>query len=86
MSLEEAIQAMTGRAAAHLGITNRGRLAPGYQADLVLFNPATIQDHATVRDGQKRSTGVSQVWVNGEIVLSDGRPTGVLSGDVIRRH
>jgi len=86
MSLEEAIQAMTDRAAAHLGITNRGLLAPGYQADLVLFNPATIQDHATVRDGQKHSTGVSQVWVNGEIVLSDGRPTGVLSGDVIRRH
>ena len=86
MTLAQAVQAMTSRAAAHLGISNRGLLAPGYQADLVLFDAETVQDHATVRDGQKHSTGVSQVWVNGEIVLSDGRPTGVLSGDVIRRH
>ena len=86
MTLAQAVQAMTIRAAAHLGISNRGLLAPGYQADLVLFDAETVQDHATVRDGQKHSTGVSQVWVNGEIVLSDGRPTGVLSGDVIRRH
>jgi N-acyl-D-amino-acid deacylase len=86
MTLAQAVQAMTSRAAAHLGISNRGLLAPGYQADLVLFDAEIVQDHATVRDGQKRSTGVSQVWVNGEIVLSDGRPTGVLSGDVIRRH
>ena len=85
MTLEEAIQAMTSRAAAHLGISNRGLLAPGYQADVVLFNPSTIQDHATVRDGQRLSTGVSKVWVNGQLVLDNGASTGVRSGEVIRQ-
>ena len=85
MTLEEAIQAMTSRAAAHLGISNRGLLAPGYQADVVLFNPSTIQDHATVRDGQRLSTGVSKVWVNGQLVLDNGASTGVRSGEIIRQ-
>ena len=76
---------MTSRAAEHLGLTDRGRIAPGMKADLVLFDPDTIQDHAGIRDGQVLSTGVHSVWVNGQLVLDDGAATGTHSGRVLRR-
>jgi N-acyl-D-amino-acid deacylase len=84
MSLEEAIVAMTSRAAEHLGLRDRGRIAPGMKADLVLFDPATIQDNAGIRDGQVLSTGVAKVWVNGELVLDDGGATAAKPGAVLR--
>ncbi|MDA8962139.1 D-aminoacylase [Congregibacter sp.] len=85
ISLETAVAAMTSRAAEHLGLTDRGRIAPGMKADLVLFDPDTIQDHAGIRDGQVLSTGVHSVWVNGQLVLEDGAATGTHSGRVLRR-
>lgn len=84
LSLETALAAMTSRAADHLGITDRGRIALGMKADLVLFDPDHIQDHASIRDGQVLSTGIFQVWVNGELVFADGAATGVHSGSVLR--
>ncbi|MDP5072119.1 MAG: D-aminoacylase [Congregibacter sp.] len=84
LTLETAVAAMTSRAADHLGLTDRGRIAPGMKADLVLFDPETIQDHAGIRDGQVLSTGVHSVWVNGQRVLDDGAATGVRSGKVLR--
>jgi N-acyl-D-amino-acid deacylase len=85
LSLEEAVAAMTAHTADHLGIEDRGRIARGAIADLVLFDPATIQDNAGIRNGQVLSTGVKRVWVNGELVLHDGRSTGARPGRVIRR-
>lgn len=85
LSLETAIAAMTSRAAEHLGLADRGRIAPGMKADLVLFDPDTIQDLAGIRDGQVLSTGVHSVWVNGQLVLDDGAATGTHSGRVLRR-
>ncbi|WOJ94726.1 D-aminoacylase [Congregibacter variabilis] len=85
IALETAVAAMTSRAADHLGFTGRGRIAPGMKADLVLFDPDTIQDHAGIRDGQVLSTGVHSVWVNGQLVLDDGAATGARSGRVLRR-
>jgi N-acyl-D-amino-acid deacylase len=85
LSIEDAIAAMTARAAAHLGLDNRGRLAAGFKADLVLFDPETIRDNAGIRDGQVLSTGVAKVWVNGQLVLDGESGTGRRPGVVIRR-
>lgn len=85
LELEDAIAAMTSRAAAHLGITDRGRIAPGYKADLVLFDPKTIQDRAGIRDGQVLADGVVGVWVNGQRVLENGNATDTRPGRVLRR-
>ncbi|EAQ96867.2 N-acyl-D-aspartate/D-glutamate deacylase [Congregibacter litoralis KT71] len=85
LSLETAVAAMTSRAANHMGFADRGRIAPGMKADLVLFDPESIQDHAGIRDGQVLSTGVDSVWVNGQRVLKDGESTQVFPGQVLRR-
>ena len=85
MPLETAIAAMSSRAANALGLTDRGLLAAGMKADLVLFDPDTIQDHATIQNSQQLSTGVQSVWVNGELVLIDGESTGALPGQALKR-
>lgn len=85
LTLSTAIAKMTSLAANSLGIEDRGKLAIGMKADLVLFNPGTIQDHATVDNAQKYATGISRVWVNGEQVLIDGEATGARPGRVIKR-
>lgn len=85
MTLEEGVYKMTGLAAKHLGITDRGTIAEGNSADLVLFDPATIIDRATLQNPTTLSVGVEQVWVNGKLVFQDGRSTGMRSGQVIRR-
>lgn len=83
-SLEEGIRRMTSLPADNLGITDRGRLMPGQFADVVVFDAATIQDHATFDDPHRYSTGVVHVLVNGVPVLSDGRHTGATPGRVVR--
>ncbi|GAB5413524.1 MAG: D-aminoacylase [Congregibacter sp.] len=84
LSLSDAVEAMTSRAAAHLGITDRGRIVPGAKADLVLFDPELIQDNAGIRDGQVLSSGIVKVWVNGELTLADGKATDARPGRVLR--
>ena len=85
LPLEDAIRRMTGLAAAHVGIVDRGTIAPGLQADLVLFDQATVADRATITEPHAPSVGIRTVWVNGEVVYEDGRTTGRHPGRVIRR-
>jgi N-acyl-D-amino-acid deacylase len=82
--LEEAIRKLTALPAGNLGIADRGKLAAGYYADVVAFDPATIQDHATFEEPHQYSTGVRHVWVNGVQVLRDGEHTGATPGRVVR--
>jgi N-acyl-D-amino-acid deacylase len=85
MPIEDAVRRMTSLAAAHMGLRERGRIAPGTFADLVLFDPASVIDRATPAEPQLTSVGISRVWVNGTEVFADGRTTGARPGRVIRR-
>ena len=78
--LEDAIRKLSAFPAETLSLTDRGRLKKGYFADVVLFDPATIQDHATYDLPHQLSTGVSDVWVNGIQALKDGEGTRAPSG------
>ncbi|MCK0178002.1 D-aminoacylase [Flavobacteriaceae bacterium S0862] len=82
--LEEAIYKLTKLPATNLKIKNRGSLTEGYFADLAIFDPSTIQDHATFAEPHQLSTGMVHVFVNGEQVLKDGEHTGALPGQVVR--
>jgi N-acyl-D-amino-acid deacylase len=85
LTLPEAVRKMTSLAAANVGLANRGAIAPGAYADLVLFDPATIADRATTAQPQLTSTGIETVWVNGEIVFGGGSTTGAHPGRVLAR-
>jgi N-acyl-D-amino-acid deacylase len=82
--LEEAIRKLTSLPATNLRIKDRGLLKAGYYADLVVFDPKTIQDHATFQKPHQFSTGVHHVFVNGIQVLKDGNHTGATPGRVVR--
>jgi N-acyl-D-amino-acid deacylase len=82
--LEEAIRRLTSFPAANIGIRDRGQLSEGYFADVVIFDPATIQDHATFDDPHHYATGVEHVFVNGGHVVADGEHTGATPGRVVR--
>jgi N-acyl-D-amino-acid deacylase len=82
--LEEAIRRLTSFPSENLGITDRGLLAEGYLADVVVFDPTTIIDHATYEEPHRYATGVRDVLVNGGIVLRGGEPTGAMPGRVVR--
>lgn len=84
ITLEEAIRKLTSLPAGNMKIKNRGYLKPGYYADVVIFDPENIQDHATFQEPHQLSTGVEHVWVNGEQVLKNGEHTGALPGQVVR--
>ena len=83
MPLAEAIRRVTGLPAAAFGLRDRGRIAVNACADLVLFDPVAIRDHATYAHPHAFSTGVRQVWVNGGCSYADGRCTGVRRGRVL---
>ena len=82
--LEEAIRKLTTLPAANLKLDRRGALKTGYFADVVIFDPETIQDHATFQKPHQYSTGVIHVFVNGKQVLKDGEHTGAKPGQVVR--
>ena len=82
--LAEALRRMTSLPAGNLGLEDRGELAPGYFADIVVFDPAEIRDHATYRRPHQLSSGVIHVFVNGVQVLADGAHTGARPGRVVR--
>ncbi len=82
--LEEAIRRLSAFPAENLRLRDRGRLREGYFADIVVFDPASVIDHATFADPHRLSTGVRDVWVNGERVLADGEHTGAKPGRVVR--
>jgi len=83
LMLEDAIRKMSGAVAARLGLRDRGLLRPGYAADVVVFDPATVGDRASFADPHQLSTGIRDVWVNGVRVLSGGRHTGATPGRVL---
>ena len=84
VSVEEAVRKMTTLPASRLGLTRRGRLAPGYAADIVAFDPAAVADRATFADPHQYAAGVLHVLVNGEAAVADGQPTGATPGRVLR--
>jgi N-acyl-D-amino-acid deacylase len=83
-TLPDAIRRLTSLPAANLKIRERGSLKPGYYADIVVFDPVKIQDHATYDKPHQYSTGVRHVFVNGVQVLRDGEHTGAKPGRVVR--
>jgi N-acyl-D-amino-acid deacylase len=82
--LEEAVRRLTGLPASNLRLAERGLLQPGYFADVVVFDPAEVSDHATFQDPHRYATGVLHVWVNGEPVVTGGEHTGALPGRVVK--
>lgn len=84
MPLQEAVRRMTSLPAYNTGIRGRGLLAEDYYADVVIFDPARVQDHATFENPHQYATGVEHVFVNGVRVLADGEHTGATPGRVVR--
>jgi N-acyl-D-amino-acid deacylase len=84
VSLPEAIRRLTSLPVSNLGISDRGSLKPGYFADIVVFDPATIADRAIYARPAQYATGVAQVFVNGIQVLKDGEPTGAAAGRFVK--
>jgi N-acyl-D-amino-acid deacylase len=82
--LEEAVRRLTSFPASNLGLKERGALREGYFADVVVLDPATIQDHATYEEPHQYATGVKHVFVNGVAVVRDGEHTGATPGRVVR--
>jgi N-acyl-D-amino-acid deacylase len=82
--LEEAIRRLTWLPARNLKIASRGALTPGYFADVAIFDPAKISDHATFERPHQYATGMVHVFVNGVQVVKDGRHTGAKPGRVVR--
>ena len=82
--LEEAIRKLTALPAENLKIVRRGALRPGHFADVVVFDPATVRDHATFERPHQYATGVVHVFVNGRQVLRNGEHTGAMPGRVVR--
>jgi N-acyl-D-aspartate/D-glutamate deacylase len=80
LTLEDAVRKMTSQAAIRVGIPDRGLIRPGMFADLVLFDPATVQDKATFEDPNHYSTGIRHVFVNGRPVVADGAITSERPG------
>jgi N-acyl-D-amino-acid deacylase len=82
--LEEAVRRLTSFPASNLKIRRRGTLAPGFHADIAVFDPATISDHASFERPHQYATGMRHVFVNGIQVLADGEHTGATPGRVVR--
>jgi N-acyl-D-amino-acid deacylase len=85
IGLEEAIWKMTGGPAARLGLKDRGVIADGACADLVVFELANVRSHATYEEPRRFPSGIDQVIVNGEVVVDGGRHTGARPGRALRR-
>jgi N-acyl-D-amino-acid deacylase len=84
LSLEQAVHRASGLPATNLSLRDRGFLREGYFADVLVFDPDTIQDHATFEKPHQYSTGMEKVFVNGELVFDNGEHTGALPGQVVR--
>jgi N-acyl-D-amino-acid deacylase len=84
ISLQEAIRRLTQLPASNLRLEDRGRLAPGYYADVVVFDPEKIRDQATFENPHQLATGMVHVFVNGTQVLRDGEHTGAKPGRFVK--
>ena len=86
LSFEHAIYKMTALAAANTGIGNRGVIAPGYFADLVLLDPDTVKDNATIEQPDALSDGINTVWVNGVMVYKNKQSSGKYPGMLLKKQ
>jgi N-acyl-D-amino-acid deacylase len=84
ISLQEAVRKLTTLPATNLKLTKRGQLNTGYFADVVVFDPAKIQDFSTFENPHQYSKGVVHVWVNGTMVLKEGEHTGAKPGKFLK--
>ncbi len=85
LPLEEAVRKMTSLAADTYKLRGKGRIAAGYDADLTLFDPEHIIDHADYTDPLAPNEGIVRVYVGGKLALRDGEPTGCMNGQIIKR-
>jgi N-acyl-D-amino-acid deacylase len=85
LTLESAIHKAAYRPAEKLGLASKGRVQVGADADLVVFDPATVRDVATYADPHRFPAGIEHVLVAGEVTIRDGRRTGARPGRVLRR-
>jgi len=85
LSLPQAVHKMTGLPAQQLGLADRGRIAPGLAADLVVLDAAQVLDRATYKQPQQHPVGIETVIVNGTPVVEGGQPTGATPGVLLRR-
>lgn len=85
LRLEEAVRKMTAFPAARLGLADRGEIRTGAKADLVIFDPKLVRDRSTFKEPQLLAVGIRRVFVNGEAVWENGKPTGRLPGVVLRK-
>lgn len=85
LSVEDAVRSATSLPAEILGMADRGWLRPGYAADIVILDLATLKDNATFFDPHRYPSGVVYVFINGQAVVEDGRPTLALPGKVLDR-
>ena len=83
LTLEDAVRKMSSAVAGRLSIQNRGLLREGFYADVTIFDPNTIAEHATFEKPHQFSTGVRDVFVNGTAVIRNGKPTGALPGKLL---
>ena len=86
MPIEKAIYKMTGQSADFFGFKDRGRIAVGNYADLVLLDPATVMDQANLKNSKALSSGIEMVWVNGTLVYQSRQSTGKQPGILIKRN
>lgn len=84
LTIEDAVRKLTLQPATNLKLKDRGKLAEGYFADVVVFDPATIQDHATFNEPHQLATGVKDVFVNGVLTVENEQHTGAKAGRVVR--
>jgi N-acyl-D-amino-acid deacylase len=85
LPLSVAVHKMTELTAEHIGVKKRGLIKPGYYADLVIFNPETVEDKATVAEPHRISEGIEKVLVNGILVFENKKTTGNYPGKIIKR-
>ncbi len=85
LDLAEAVRKMTSMPADQIGLSDRGRLAPGHKADVVVFDAARVKDTATFQQPRQYAIGIPHVLVNGVAVVENGRHTGARPGRALRR-
>lgn len=86
LTLEDTVHHLSGRPAARLKLDRRGLVREGYAADLVLFDPETIQDKATFENPRQAAAGIHYVFVNGTAAIDAGQPTRARAGRALLRH
>nr|BFF23703.1 hypothetical protein GCM10025732_16680 [Glycomyces mayteni] len=84
-SVEECVAHLSGRPAAVLGLADRGLVKEGFAADLVLFDPDTVDAQSTFAEPRRQAAGIPYVFVNGALAVDGGERTGALAGGAVRK-